>query len=81
MSPASVAELMGEILEVDEMSVDENFFDLGGNSFMALTLIARVQQIWGAKLSMLEVVRASTPTGLSEVIAGQLTVPMDQANR
>jgi len=71
---------MGEILEVDEMSVDENFFDLGGNSFMALTLIARVQQISGAKLSILEVVRASTPAGLSKVIAGLLAVPMDQAN-
>lgn len=80
MSPASVAELMGEILEVDEVSVDENFFDLGGNSFMALTLIARVQQISGAKLSMLEVVRASTPADLSEVIGRLLAVSLDEVN-
>jgi acyl carrier protein len=59
---------MADIVDVDDIATDESFFDVGGNSFAALTLISRIQQASGVTVSLLEVVRQSTPEGLSDLI-------------
>jgi acyl carrier protein len=67
-SPADIAALMSSILDVDEIGVDENFFEYG-NSLLALRLLATVEQRYGAKIRLLELVRAPTPEQLSALVA------------
>jgi acyl carrier protein len=66
--PTEIAALMGSILDVDELGTDESFFEYG-NSLLALKLLATVEQRYGARVSLLELVRAPTPAQLSELVA------------
>jgi len=46
-----VAALSGELLGVEEVSMGDNFFDLGGHSVLAMQLIARIHTATGERLS------------------------------
>lgn len=54
--------------EVDE---DSDFFDLGGNSMHAVTLIARIQRDFGAELPFVAVWDAGTPRRMAQLIEAQ----------
>lgn len=69
MTPSEVAQLMQEIIGLDHVDVDANFFEIGGNSFLALALVARMQQQTGIMLGLLEVVQAPTAAAVSERLA------------
>ncbi|HLX47999.1 MAG TPA: phosphopantetheine-binding protein [Streptosporangiaceae bacterium] len=65
-TPGEVAALIQEILGIDEMATDENFFDVGGSSMLALTLMSRIEQRWAVTLSLISVIQNPTP----ELLAG-----------
>ncbi len=65
MDPNDVAVLMGELLETDDIAVDDNFFDMGGSSVLALRLLLEVGKRYGVTLSLLDVMRNPTPEGLA----------------
>ncbi|OLE23088.1 MAG: hypothetical protein AUG49_17210 [Catenulispora sp. 13_1_20CM_3_70_7] len=69
MTPVEVAVLMRDILEVDSVDVDESFFEVGGNSFLALNLISGIQERTGVPVGLLDVVRAPTATRISALVA------------
>jgi hypothetical protein len=69
MTPDDIARLMAEIVGLDEVETDANFFEIGGNSFLALTLLARIQEQTGVLLSLLDVIRAPTSAGVSAQLA------------
>jgi acyl carrier protein len=68
-TPGEVAAIIGEILGIGDMATDENFFEMGGNSILALMLISRIEQRWAAKLSMINVIHHATPAMLADLIA------------
>ena len=68
-TPGEVATIIGEILGIGEMATDENFFEMGGNSILALMLISRIEKRWAAKLSMINVIQHATPAMLADLIA------------
>jgi mycobactin peptide synthetase MbtE len=69
MTQSEVATLMAEILETDEIGADESFFEVGGTSFLVLTLIARIRERTGATLRMIDIIRRPTPVGVHELVA------------
>jgi aryl carrier-like protein len=71
MTPAHLAELFGEIVEVDDVAVDDNFFLIGGNSILALQLIARLKELQPVELRLIDIVHEPTPEGLAGVLAGR----------
>ncbi|NKY66083.1 amino acid adenylation domain-containing protein, partial [Gordonia rubripertincta] len=65
-SPAeeSVAAVYAELLGLEQVSVTESFFDLGGNSLLAARLAARVSAALGAEVSVRDVFDASSVRSL-----------------
>ncbi|HEV2205771.1 MAG TPA: amino acid adenylation domain-containing protein [Candidatus Acidoferrales bacterium] len=60
VGPATAAEtqlveLWKEILQIDQIGVDDNFFDLGGTSVTAARMVALYQARYGRKISVLKV--------------------------
>jgi enterobactin synthetase component F len=71
--PATPAEealsaLFAEILELDRVGADDSFFDLGGDSLMAMRLLARIKTALGAKVSIRELYSTPTPEGIARAL-------------
>jgi hypothetical protein len=64
-----VAALIEEVLGIGQMAPDENFFEVGGNSILALTLISQIEQRWATELSLIDVIQNATPELLAGLIA------------
>jgi acyl carrier protein len=69
MTASEIAALISIILEIDDIAVDDNFFEVGGNSLLALALIAKIEQRCSVQVSLLDVIRAPTPEELASLIA------------
>ncbi|CAM2009936.1 non-ribosomal peptide synthetase [Acanthopleuribacter pedis] len=68
---AELAELWGELLEKETVAVDQTLFDLGGNSLIAIRLLALLQERFGVEVGLQALFAAPTVAGLAAVI-GQL---------
>jgi acyl-coenzyme A synthetase/AMP-(fatty) acid ligase len=63
-----VAEVWREVLGVDELGVDDDFFALGGRWSTAIRLVARVSQALEVELSLRVLFDAPTVAGLSAAV-------------
>jgi amino acid adenylation domain-containing protein len=64
-----LAQIWAEILQVDTIGTDDNFFDLGGHSMLALRMVARVQDTFAVDLFLTAVFEHPTVAELAEAIA------------
>ncbi|MEM9290676.1 MAG: amino acid adenylation domain-containing protein [Acidobacteriota bacterium] len=64
-----VADLWREVLELDQISADENFFDLGGHSLMVSTLHARLEERLTRPIPLVELFRHTTVRTLGAYLA------------
>ncbi|MFC0210899.1 non-ribosomal peptide synthase/polyketide synthase [Paenibacillus chartarius] len=67
---AELVQLWQEVLGLPGIGVKDNFFDLGGHSLRATTLIAKIHKQLDIHVPLREVFRAPTVEQLSEVISG-----------
>jgi acyl-coenzyme A synthetase/AMP-(fatty) acid ligase/acyl carrier protein len=63
-----LARIWSETLETDQVGLIDNFFDLGGDSLLAFRLMNRVQELFGADLSLLILFMAPTFSDFSDAI-------------
>jgi amino acid adenylation domain-containing protein len=63
-----MAGIWAEVLSVDELSVQDNFFDLGGHSLLAIQLIARLREAFQVDLPIRSLFESTTVAGLAEQI-------------
>jgi amino acid adenylation domain-containing protein len=54
-----LASLWGEVLGIDEVGLDDHFFELGGDSMLALKLIVEIDRELGVVLEGMDVLRES----------------------
>jgi acyl carrier protein len=69
MTPNEAAEIMAEVLDVDHVAPDQTFFELGGNSLLALKLIVMIRERVGAQLRLIDFIGSPTPVGISELVS------------
>jgi len=59
-----------EVLGIEELSDDATFFDLGGDSLRLVVLVERLNQRTGRALKTIDLFRAGTVRGHSELLVG-----------
>ncbi|WCF06624.1 amino acid adenylation domain-containing protein [Paenibacillus thiaminolyticus] len=65
---ARLASIWRDILKKDRIGAVDNFFDLGGHSLKAASLISRIHQVFGVSISLRKVFELPTLEKLSEFI-------------
>ncbi|MEV7729933.1 phosphopantetheine-binding protein [Streptomyces sp. NPDC087917] len=63
-----VADMWGEFLGNGKVGVDDDFFELGGNSLTGIKIIDQVSQDYGVQLSVRAFYLAQTPARVAELI-------------
>lgn len=58
-----VRSLWREVLSLDEVGDDVNFFDVGGDSLLLVALVERIRQVSGRPVKTMDVLRAGTVRG------------------
>jgi amino acid adenylation domain-containing protein/FkbM family methyltransferase len=67
-----LASMWSEILGVDSVGVEDNFFMLGGHSLLATQTISRVREAFHVELPLRSIFEAPTVAGLGEIILENL---------
>ncbi|MBB5857515.1 non-ribosomal peptide synthase/polyketide synthase [Amycolatopsis umgeniensis] len=74
-----VTDIWSEVLGVERVGVDDDFFDLGGDSLLGIRVVARLRDALGADVPARLVFTAPTPASLApllpEVTAPQAAIP------
>jgi amino acid adenylation domain-containing protein len=68
---AQLAEIWRQVLDVERVGVHDDFFDLGGQSILAMRLVARVRDEVGADVAVAELLQAPTLAEMAAAITGR----------
>ncbi|AKJ30943.1 malonyl CoA-acyl carrier protein transacylase [Caldimonas brevitalea] len=72
-----IRDIWRQVLGVDQVGLDDNFFDLGGNSLWALQIVSRVNSAFGCELHLSELLHAATVNDLSALVESKLLSDVD----
>ena len=57
-----------QLLKLPSVAADDNIFLVGGHSMLAMQLVARIQQVFGVKLTLRQVFENPTVTGIATTV-------------
>jgi acyl carrier protein len=63
-----IAEIWSAVLNLDQVGVHDNFFDLGGHSLKATRVVSRVREVFRVELPVCALFQSPTIAALSETI-------------
>jgi acyl carrier protein len=66
----ALAAIWSELLNVQHIGVDDDFFDLGGQSLVAIKAVSRIRDVFGVDVALRNLFERPTVAGLAEVIDG-----------
>lgn len=72
-----VAEIVGNLLHISQIGVDENFFLLGGHSLLGTQVIAKIRDAFGVELPLRTIFEQPTIAGLSSEVEQLLLERLD----
>jgi acyl carrier protein len=67
----TVASVVAELLSVEEVGMDENFFLLGGHSMLGAQLIVRLEDMLGVEISLRYLFDHPTPAEIADEVKRQ----------
>ncbi|MEB3151624.1 MAG: amino acid adenylation domain-containing protein, partial [Sphaerospermopsis sp.] len=67
-----LTEIWQEVLDIQLISIKDDFFDLGGNSLLAVTVFADIDKAFGVNLPMSTLFHATTIEALAKVIRPEI---------
>jgi acyl carrier protein len=75
----AVAEIWAEVLEVDAVGAEDNFFDLGGHSLLIAQVTAHLQTDLEVEVPLLELLENQTLSAFSTVVEEALVEQIERA--
>lgn len=64
----ALAEIWAQVLKVERVGLDDNFFDLGGHSLLVTEVVSRIYETFGIDLPLKHLMEEPTVQGVSELI-------------
>jgi len=71
-----LAAIWRELLGLSEVGVKDDFFELGGQSLVAVRLFNKIRKRWGVSLPLSTLFEAPTIAGCAKIVAEELGVPL-----
>lgn len=68
-----------QVLAREQIGMDDNFFDLGGNSLWALQIVSRVNQAFGCDIELSQLLGAATINELAALVEQKLFSQIDDS--
>ncbi|MFL9458806.1 amino acid adenylation domain-containing protein [Tolypothrix bouteillei VB521301_2] len=68
---AKLAQIWAQVLKVELVGIDDNFFEIGGHSLLATQVMSRLQETFGTSLPLRCLFESPTIAQLSEAILAQ----------
>nr|WP_246187071.1 non-ribosomal peptide synthetase [Microlunatus speluncae] len=65
---AKMCAIFEDLLGVSNVSADDNFFDLGGQSLLAMRLVARLRSAFNLHVTLRQVLGNPTPKGIASLV-------------
>jgi phthiocerol/phenolphthiocerol synthesis type-I polyketide synthase E len=62
-----------ELLGLETIALDQNFFDLGGDSSLAVRMFSQIEELFGAKLPLATLYEAPTIEELARIVRGEVS--------
>ena len=75
----SVSEITANLLGLEQVGVDDNFFLIGGHSLFCTQLVGRIREVFGIELPLRSIFESSTPALLARELATMIGAQDDQA--
>ncbi len=66
-----LTELWKELLNISNISITDNFFEIGGNSLLAIRLITKIQDNLGVNLDIVKIMEYSSIKDFANYLSGQ----------
>lgn len=63
-----VINIAKDVLEIDGLQYNSNFFAAGGNSILLYSLNSKIQEEWGISLSIAGLLRVNTISGIADMV-------------
>jgi acyl carrier protein len=74
-----MAAIWAEVLRVDKVGMDDNFFDLGGHSLLATQAVSRMRGVFNCDIPLRTLFEAPTVGGLAKIVSAQQAKQVSEA--
>ena len=64
----ALAQIWMELLRVDKIGINDNFFHLGGHSLLAIRAVSRIRDVFGLDITLQTIFKNPTIAGLAKVL-------------
>ncbi|MBE4753170.1 amino acid adenylation domain-containing protein [Corallococcus sp. ZKHCc1 1396] len=71
----TISESWARLLRIDRVGIHDSFFELGGNSLLALQCVARLRQEHGLEIPIVQLFQSPTVAQLAAVLSGDASRP------
>ncbi|HET7624546.1 MAG TPA: amino acid adenylation domain-containing protein [Verrucomicrobiae bacterium] len=77
----SLVEIWRDVLQSKQIGIEDNFFEIGGHSLLAMQMISRARKVLGMEISLREIFEAPTISGLAKILTRKTIRPADPIPR
>ena len=68
----AIAAIWQSVLKIEQISVDENFFDVGGHSLLAIQIVSRVKERYDVEFTMRRLMEVASIEGMASYVENAL---------